>query len=404
MRISAPSSRVQSTSSGFRICTSPTVLMSPAVTAPGPVLRSVMRFAPSLCILIAIVFTLRTISVTSSRTPGIDENSCSTPSICTEVTAAPWSDDRRTRRSALPSVVPKPRSNGSATTVAIRLGSSPGATSSLFGLMSSCQFFWITFVPFWGKGEWQLASGEWISTPPTSATRHSPFANSLDAAALAGPAAVVRDRRDVADRSDREPRRLEGAKRRLAARPGTRHLDLQRAHAVLGRFAGSILRGHLGRIGSRLARPFEAHRTGGRPRDRVALGVRDGNHGVVERGVHMRHAGDNVLAFAAADAGRFFGHSLVLQARPLCKALGIGVQIVVAWLGPGHLFWMRRAVWRFPGQASMNGPARFITSSCRRSASICPSGCGRSYACADREPAGCGGDAGRDTRRGPSGA
>ena len=88
-----------------------------------------------------MVLMLRTMSVTSSRTPGIDENSCSTPSICTEVTAAPWSEDSSTRRSELPSVVPKPRSRGSATTVATRLGSCPVETWSLFGLMSSCQFF-----------------------------------------------------------------------------------------------------------------------------------------------------------------------------------------------------------------------------------------------------------------------
>ena len=120
---------------------SPTVPMSPAVTRPGPVLRRVMRLGASVCERIAMVLMLRTMSVTSSRTPGIDENSCSTPSICTEVTAAPWSDDRSTRRRALPSVVPKPRSSGSATTVATRLGSSPVVTCSLFGLISSCQFF-----------------------------------------------------------------------------------------------------------------------------------------------------------------------------------------------------------------------------------------------------------------------
>ena len=57
--------------------------------------------------------------VTSSRTPGIEENSCSTPSMCTVVMAAPCSEDSSTRRSALPSVMPKPRSSGSATMVAI---------------------------------------------------------------------------------------------------------------------------------------------------------------------------------------------------------------------------------------------------------------------------------------------
>src|SRR3546814_20822340 len=58
--------------------------------------------------------------VTSSRTPGIDENSCSTPSIWTDVTAAPCREARSTRRSALPSVRPKPRSSGTAMMFALR--------------------------------------------------------------------------------------------------------------------------------------------------------------------------------------------------------------------------------------------------------------------------------------------
>jgi hypothetical protein len=52
-------------------------------------------------------------SLTSSITPGMVENSCSTPSILTAVIPAPWSDESSTRRSALPSVTPKPRSSGS---------------------------------------------------------------------------------------------------------------------------------------------------------------------------------------------------------------------------------------------------------------------------------------------------
>ena len=52
-------------------------------------------------------------SVTSSLTPLTVVNSWATPSIFTELTAAPSSDDRRTRRSALPNVCPKPRSSGS---------------------------------------------------------------------------------------------------------------------------------------------------------------------------------------------------------------------------------------------------------------------------------------------------
>ncbi len=47
-------------------------------------------------------------SVASSTTPGIGENSCSTPSIFTAVIAAPSIEESNTRRSALPIVVPNP--------------------------------------------------------------------------------------------------------------------------------------------------------------------------------------------------------------------------------------------------------------------------------------------------------
>jgi hypothetical protein len=43
-------------------------------------------------------------SVTSSVTPGIVENSCSTPSIFTEAIADPGIDESSVRRSELPSV------------------------------------------------------------------------------------------------------------------------------------------------------------------------------------------------------------------------------------------------------------------------------------------------------------
>ena len=40
----------------------------------------------------------------SSATPGIEENSCRTPSMRTLVTAAAWMDESRMRRSELPMV------------------------------------------------------------------------------------------------------------------------------------------------------------------------------------------------------------------------------------------------------------------------------------------------------------
>jgi len=76
----------------------------------------------------AMSLMLSTMSVTSSRTPGIEENSCNTPSMWTDCTAAPCRDERRMRRNALPNVTPKPRSSGSAITMASRLGSPPGVT------------------------------------------------------------------------------------------------------------------------------------------------------------------------------------------------------------------------------------------------------------------------------------
>ena len=49
-------------------------------------------------------FRLSTMSVTSSVTPWIVENSCATPSMRTLVTAAPAREESSTRRSELPNV------------------------------------------------------------------------------------------------------------------------------------------------------------------------------------------------------------------------------------------------------------------------------------------------------------
>ena len=99
-------SSVASTSSGLTISTWPFGLMSPAVTGPAPFFERVSSMRSLAKLRRRIFLTLRRICTTSSRTPGSEENSCMTPSICTAVTAAPSSDPRRTRRSALPRVTP----------------------------------------------------------------------------------------------------------------------------------------------------------------------------------------------------------------------------------------------------------------------------------------------------------
>ena len=89
-------------------------VMCLARTSPGSEVCSVSVFGWSTCILSGTRFRLRIRSVVSSIAPGIGENSCSTPSTRTAVIAAPSMLDSSTRRSALPTVVANPRSNGCA--------------------------------------------------------------------------------------------------------------------------------------------------------------------------------------------------------------------------------------------------------------------------------------------------
>src|SRR5919199_1619326 len=88
--------------SGFSSSTPEGRSMSPAVTSPGPLATSGTSIsAASECIRATISLRLRTMSVTSSFTPLIVENSCATPWMRTLVTAAPASDESSTRRSGL---------------------------------------------------------------------------------------------------------------------------------------------------------------------------------------------------------------------------------------------------------------------------------------------------------------
>src|SRR5690606_10322103 len=85
---------------------------------------------------------------------------------------------------------------------------------------------------------------------------------------------------------------------------GTTHLDLKGLHAVFLRLLGSIFSSDLRRIRGRLAAPLETHDARGGPRNRVALHVGDGDHGVVERGIRGGSVRSDILAFLALDARR----------------------------------------------------------------------------------------------------
>jgi len=88
----------------LRISTPAGGWMSPAVTSAGPLARRYAVEGSSFTERNTTCFRFRMMSVTSSVTLGMVENSCSTPSIFTAEMAAPGIDESRVRRRALPSV------------------------------------------------------------------------------------------------------------------------------------------------------------------------------------------------------------------------------------------------------------------------------------------------------------
>src|SRR5919202_1714732 len=134
-----------------------------------------------------------------------------------------------------------------------------------------------------------------------------------DAAALGGPATVVRGGRHVLDRPDLQAGGLQRTDRRLPARAGAldEHVDL--AHAVLLRAARCGLGRHLRRERGGLARALEADLAGRRPRDHGAGRVGDGDDRVVERALDVRVAVGDVLLLLAARLARRAGRGPLLR-------------------------------------------------------------------------------------------
>ena len=113
---------------------------------------------------------------------------------------------------------------------------------------------------------------------------------SLDAAAFAWPATIVRNRRHVTNCRDDKSRRLQRAQRRFTAGTRPLHLDFKRFDTMFRRLLSGILSGHLSGVGRRFTRAAKTHSARRRPGDRISLHIGNGNHGVVERGVHMSDA------------------------------------------------------------------------------------------------------------------
>ena len=122
-----------------------TKVISLAFTSLGPFISKIIFLVPDDDDFIAKFFTFNTMSVTSSLTPFIDENSWRTPSIWIAVTAAPWIDDSKILLNEFPIVWPKPFSKGSAIMFATVL-SSLLVIFNLLGLIRAFQFLSIIFV------------------------------------------------------------------------------------------------------------------------------------------------------------------------------------------------------------------------------------------------------------------
>src|SRR6266508_154594 len=135
----------------------------------------------------------------------------------------------------------------------------------------------------------QPALGVAVSRHPRPPLHPPPFGRA---------AAVVRNGRDVADRADLEPDRLQRADGRFAARSRSAHEDLDLLEAELHRLAGGDLGRRLGRERRALARALEARAARARPRDDVAHLVGESHDRVVERGLHVRDAGADLAALA----------------------------------------------------------------------------------------------------------
>jgi hypothetical protein len=89
----------------------------------------------------------------------------------------------------------------------------------------------------------------------------------------------------------------------LAACAGTFHLDFDFHDAVLAGVLGGLFGGAAGGEGSALASALEADGAGGCPGEGFAVGVGDGDHGVIEGRLDVSNAAGDAFADALLDAG-----------------------------------------------------------------------------------------------------
>src|SRR5437660_7242434 len=116
----------------------------------------------------------------------------------------------------------------------------------------------------------------------------------LDAALLRRPAAIVRQRGHVLDGLDRQPRRLQCGDRRLTAGSGAFHPYLDLLDSEFRRLIGASLGCALGRERSALAAPLEPDGPRRSKAKRIAVGIGNSWHGVIECRLDMGDSPANI--------------------------------------------------------------------------------------------------------------
>ncbi len=110
----------------------------------------------------------------------------------------------------------------------------------------------------------------------------------------------MRDRGDITDAGDIQPRALQRTDGGFAAATRARYVHFHLPETVSHCLLGGITGGHLRRIGRALARALEAGRPGRRPGNDVALGVSQRDDGIVEGRLNVRRTFRNIFLFLLA--------------------------------------------------------------------------------------------------------
>src|SRR5579859_5894395 len=118
----------------------------------------------------------------------------------------------------------------------------------------------------------------------------------LDATTLRRTAAVMRNRRNVANAANVDACGCQRPNRRLTARAGAGDAHVDSAKAVVTGSVGGVLGCLLGREGSSLTRATEAQGPGTLPAQRIADRIGDGDDGVVERSLNVNQTEWHILS------------------------------------------------------------------------------------------------------------